>query len=331
METLDTGMRTFSRIFSLSLSGKKIALQIGGMVCACIASLVILGLGGRIFAESVQWLITLLNLVVMVFIMFITWGAIAKVTVAEVAGLPAVDLKGAARAACKCATPLIIAPLKIVLIILIMMLAHVVCGWIGRIPVVGEIVWPFLAIPLFLLSALIVAAGLILLCGTLLLPSIIMVGKESPVSELNDFLRTHTLRFIVYLIATALVFAVVSQFFLAVTITDSRLSSWALGDKYCAIASSAPQALNRAFDRVAGPFRTPLQCSPIRGAEGACGPYACASSCGDLRWTFAFGGFIWGVFTLVIRLAILSLPFVIWSVSGTLIYLGLKPEAVPKA
>ena len=59
-------------------------------------------------------------------------------------------------------------------------------------------------------------------------------------------------------------------------------------------------------------------------------PTGPASSGAGLRWTYAFGGFVWGGFTLVIRLAILSLPFVIWSVSGTLIYLGLKPEAVPK-
>ncbi len=328
MEALDSGMKTFSRIFGLSLSGKKIALQIGGMVCACVASFVILGIGRRVLAENAQPLVALVNSVVMIFIMFLTWGAIAKVTVAEVAGLPPVEIKGAVRAACKSAKPLIIAPLKIVLIILIMMLAHAVCGWIGRIPVVGEIVWPFLAIPLFFLSALVVAAALILLCGTLLLPSIVMVGKESPVSELNDFLRSNTLRFIVYLAATVLVFAVISQFFMAVSAADGRLSAWAMGEKYCAITSSSPQALNRAFDRVAGPFLLLPQCCPVGGGRGICGP---TSSCaGGLRWTYAFGGFVWGGFTLVIRLAILSLPFVIWSVSGTLIYLGLKPEAVPK-
>jgi len=330
MEALDTGMRTFSRIFSLSFSGKKIALQIGGMVCACVASLVIAHIGGFIFRERLQTLIALVNGVAVIFIMFVTWGAIAKVTVAEVAGLPAVDIKGALRAARKSAKPLIIAPLKIVLIILVMMLAHVVTGWCGLIPILGEIVWPFLAIPLFFLSTLIVAAGLILLCGTLLLPSIIMVGKESPVSELNDFLRSHTLRFIGYLIATALVFAIVSSFFSAVTIADSRISMWAMGDKYANIVCSVPPKMNAAFDRVAGSFCIPLQCCPLLRTEGGCVPGMCAPAGCDLRWTYTFAGVIWGVFTLLIRLAILSLPFVIWCVSGTLIYLGLKPDATPK-
>lgn len=331
MEALDSGMRTFSRIFSLSFSGKKIAIQIGGMVCACLASLVILGVGGLIFRERLHTIIALLNWVVVIFIMFFTWGAIAKVTVAEVAGLPAVDIKGAVRAAGKFAKPLIIAPLKIVLIIFVMTALHAIAGWVGLIPVVGEIVWPFLAIPLYFLSALIVASGLILLCGTLLLPPIIMVGKESPVSELNDFLRSNTLRFIGYLAATVLVFAIISRFFSVVTVADSRISMWAMGDKYANIVGSVPPKIDAAFDRVAGSFPSPLQWCPMIDAEGGCAPAACPPAACDLRWTYTFAGFIWGVFTLIIRLAILSLPFVIWCVSGTLIYLGLKPEAVPKA
>ena len=112
MEALDTGMRTFSRIFSLSFSGKKIALQIGGMVCACVASLIILHIGVFIFRERLQTLIALVNWVAVIVIMFVTWGAIAKVTVAEVAGLPAVDIKGALRAARKSAKPSATGPSK---------------------------------------------------------------------------------------------------------------------------------------------------------------------------------------------------------------------------
>ncbi len=327
MEALDTGMRTFSRIFSLSFSGKKIALQIGGMVCACVASLIILHIGVFIFRERLQTLIALVNWVAVIFIMFVTWGAIAKVTVAEVAGLPAVDIKGALRAARKSAKPLIIAPLKIVLIIFVMMLCHVVADWCGLIPVIGEIVWPFLAIPLFFLSALILAAELIFVCGTFLLPSIIMVGKESPVSELNDFLRSHTLRFIGYLVATAVVVGIALLFFHVLMFENEMLSQRAMGDKYANIVSSVPPKMYAAFNRVAGSF-----CLPLPGCPSALlqSEWTGPASGRDLRWTYTFAGVIWGISTLIIRLAILSLPFVIWCVSGTLIYLGLKPDAAPK-
>ena len=328
MDALQTGMKTFSRIFSLSFSGKKIALQIGGMVCAVAASLVIMNLlGGFVLRGQLQSLVAILNWVAVLFILFFTWGAIAKVTVAEVAGLPAVDFKGALHAVRVSATPLIIAPLKIVLIILLMVLCHSIAGWFGRIPFLGEIVWPFLALPLFFLSALLVAAGIILLCGTLLLPPIIMVGKESPVSELNDFIRANTVRFIGYLIATALVFIIIVHFLSAVTAVDAMISSRTMGAQYTRIVSSVPPAFNRAFDCAAGFFSLPECSSPPAGLVGR-GLYAAPQD--TLRWTYSFAGFIWGAFTLIIRLSILSIPFVVWCVSGTLIYLGLKPEAAPK-
>ena len=292
MDALQTGMKTFSRIFSLSFSGKKIALQIGGMVCAVAASLVIMNLlGGFVLRGQLQSLVAILNWVAVLFILFFTWGAIAKVTVAEVAGLPAVDFKGALHAVRVSATPLIIAPLKIVLIILLMVLCHSIAGWFGRIPFLGEIVWPFLALPLFFLSALLVV------------------------------------RFIGYLIATALVFIIIVHFLSAVTAVDAMISSRTMGAQYTRIVSSVPPAFNRAFDCAAGFFSLPECCSPPAGLVGR-GLYAAPQD--TLRWTYSFAGFIWGAFTLIIRLSILSIPFVVWCVSGTLIYLGLKPEAAPK-
>jgi hypothetical protein len=216
------------------------------------------------------------------------------------------------------------------------MFIHVIGGLIGNIPIFGEIAWPFFAIPLFLLSALIVIAKIILLCGALLLPPIIMVGKESPVSELNDFLREHLLRFIGYLIATIIVVMIVCVFLNRVVATNDELSNWAMGQKYGMISSSVPSKLNAAIEKVSPTLRI-LSKSYLYNREtiedlkaALLGAPAAASTTQSLRWTYSFAGFVWGMFTLIIYLSLSSIPLVIWCVSGTLIYLGLKPEAMPK-
>ncbi len=330
MGELDVGIKTFSRVFSLSFSGKKIAIQILGILFASIASLIILGLGGLILHERLQILIAVINGIAVIFILFITWGAISKITVAEVAELPPVSIKEAINAAWKSARPLIIAPLKIVVLILVMMLGHIIADWIGLIPYLGQIIWPFFAIPLFLLSALIVVSILILICGTLLLPPIVMVGKESPVSELNDFLRENTLRFIGYLIAAVVVVSIVCSFLSVVSEVNNGLSNIGMGEKLSTIVASVPTKLVAAVGRAKFFLKNPFSVytSIFTDRLETVVPSGIAYGAG---WTYSFAGFIWGIFTLIIYLAISSLPFVVWSVSGTLIYLGLKPEAIPKA
>ncbi|MDD5556964.1 MAG: hypothetical protein PHN82_06920 [bacterium] len=334
MGELETGGRTFSRIFSLSFSGKKIAIQILGLLDAFIAYSVIRWIGGALLQDALAPAVATVAWVAVVIIMFLTWGAIAKITVAEVAELPPVDMKGAIRSTLRNASPLIVAPLKIVLIILILGIIHMVAGWIGLIPVVGEIVWPFFAIPLFLLSALIVVAFIILLCGALLLPTIIMAGKESPVSELNDFLREHTLRFIGLLVATLVVVIVVNAFLTSVIVTNAMISDRAMGDKYEQIVSRAPARLYTVVDQVSFIFMAPLKSAPLRGYQTMLCPVTYSAGrpvdTTGLRWTYTFAGVVWGIFTFIINLAIRSLPLVIFSVAGTLIYLGLKPAAAPK-
>ncbi|MCX6356865.1 MAG: hypothetical protein NT045_03150 [Candidatus Aureabacteria bacterium] len=238
MGELDAGIRTFSRIFGLSLNAKKIAIQILGILALVIAWHVIHGIGALILGDRLPWLVEIAGWIAVIFILFFSWGAIARVTVGEVAGLPAVDIGGALRSARKACAALVMAPLKIVAIILILALIHAVVDLVGKIPFLGEIVWPFFAIPLFFLSALMVAAKIILVCGALLLPSIIMAGKQSPVSELNDFLREHALRFIGYLIATLVVVFLVFAFLNMVVAQNDSLSMRVMGDKYTTIATS---------------------------------------------------------------------------------------------
>jgi hypothetical protein len=334
MGELDIGARTFSKIFSLSFSGKKIAVQIIGLLCAFVAWSIIKFIGVAALAEALDPVVRVVSWVVVVFIMFLTWGAIAKITVAEVAELPAVDAKGAVRSALRNATPLIVAPLKIVAIILIMALLHVIVGWVGLIPFIGEIIWSLMAIPLFVLSALIVVASIILLCGALLLPTIIMAGKESPVSELNDFLRENALRFIGYLIATLIVVAVVTAFLNYVVLTNSKISSAAMGEKYSHIVSCAPERPYTAIDKISIMVFAPLKTQALRDYQCFLMKSMLITREGvapsDLGWSYKLAGLIWGIFTFIINLAIRSLPLVIFSVSGTLIYLGLKPSAIPK-
>ena len=330
MAELGNGVKTFTRIFSLSFSGKKILIQVLGVLAVCIASWIILGIGGLLFRDWIYGVVKVINWVVSIFILFITWGAISKVTIAELAERPPVGTKEAIVSALKSARSLVIAPLKIVAVILLLVLIHLIAGWIGLIPVLGEIVWPFFAIPLFCLSALIVVSMIILFCSALLLPPIIMVGKHSPVSELNDFLRENTLKFIAYLIATVVVVSIVVAFLGVVVSTNSGLSAKAMGDKYTTIVASSPGI----FAKAMGIIRAPVDKLVPFYPDLFTGPRLLSGGAGvitfDLRWTYTFAGVVWGIFTFIISLAIYSLPAVVWCVSGNLIYLGLKPESLPK-
>jgi len=336
MGEMESGVATYSRIFRLSFNTKKIAIQILGIVCAVIVWHIVQALGGAILSTGVQWLVDIADWILVLFILFFTWGAIARITVSEVAGLPPVDIRSALQGARQAVGALIMAPLKIILLILVLMVLHVIADLIGLIPYLGEIVWPFFAIPLFLLSSLIVVTKIILACGALLLPTIIMVGKQSPVSELNDFLRENILRFIAYLIATIIVVLLIFLFLDRVVITNDYLANAVMGQKYYTIVSSVPGALSSAIERVSPALKIFSRGSvysqeTLHGLKAILeGTQSYAHPSAGIRWTYSFAGLVWGFFTLIIYLAILSLPFVIWCVSGTLIYLGLKPEATPK-
>jgi hypothetical protein len=107
------------------------------------------------------------------------------------------------------------------------------------------------------------------------------------------------------------------------------LSNMGMGGKFSNIAVSVPSWLASAVNKAHFLFKTPLKfyTGVLTGRLDTATAYSYGT---DLRWTYRFAGFVWGIFALIINLVVSSLPLVVWAVAGSLIYLGLKPEAVPQ-
>lgn len=320
-----SGIRTLGKVFSLSFSAKKITIQAVTLLVATVILYVISAIGAGIFkGQFLPGLCTIVGWVLWLFVVFAGFGAVSAITISEVeqGTWNALPMKEGLKRVLHRATlrALVMAPLKIVAIAAGLAVIHVIADWIGRIPYIGELVWPFFLIPLIFLSAFIVLVLLILLFGTFLFPSIIMKGKESPVSELNDFLRENTLRFLGYLVITLIVISLIGGFLGVVVKTSNAISIRAMGvEKYVNIAGSVPGWMKSIA--IAIPSKIGCRAAPMPGFE-----WATLNAGPGLSATYRVGGFIWGVFWIIVSLALTSIPFVVWCVAGTLTYLGLKGE-----
>lgn len=316
-------LKPLTRVFSLSFKPKKIALQAGGLLAACLAGLIIGGVLTGIFTPRIlDQLSLVLASIVSFLIVFITWGAISRMTITEIRENREMGIKEALAIARQRTKLLVLSPLKLAGVVVVILILHGICDLIGLIPGIGQLIWPFLAIPMFLLSAAAVVFLLVLICGTLVLPAIIMVDKTSPISELNDFLRKNTLRFIGYFVIAVILFMLICAFLQVICGLNEHVSDSVMREKYTDIAAAMPgwmkslvDASGQAFSWMPAPAgRSFLDAAP---------------STPHLSAAYTLGSLIWGVFLIIINLAIASIPFVLWCVTGTLIYLELAPGEEP--
>lgn len=318
-------LKPLTRVFSLSFKPKKIVLQAGGLLAACLAYLIIGGILTWIFTPAFLDNLSLVVAAIISFlIVFITWGAISRMTITEIREDGEMSIQEAVAVARQRVKLLVLSPLKLAGVVVAILILHGICDLIGLIPGIGQLIWPFLAIPMFLLSAAAVVFLLVLVCGTLVLPAIIMTDKTSPISELNDFLRNNTLRFIGYFVIAVILFMLICAFLQVICGLNEFVSFRVMGEKYTDIAYAMPRwmkslvlASGQAFNKMPAPTgRCLLDAAP---------------STPDLSAAYTLGALIWGVFLLIINLAIASIPFVLWCVTGTLIYLELAPGEEPCA
>jgi len=318
-------LKPLSRVFALSLKPKKILLQAGGLLAACLAYLIISRIGMGIFTPGVLDLLSqTVAAIVWFLIIFITWGAISRITIIEIRENRGIGIKEALSVARARVKLLILSPLKLAGVIVAILVLHGICDLIGLIPGIGQLIWPFLAIPLFLLSAAAVVFLLVLIASTLVLPAIIMTDKWNPISELNDFLRNNTLRFIGYFVVAIILFALICGFLGAICGLNENVSFGVMKEKYADIAAAMPGWMNATVSASGHVFNA-VPLSTGRSLLSA------APSTSELSAAYTLGGLIWGVFLIIINLAITSIPFVLWCVTGTLIYLELAPCEEPCA
>ena len=318
-------LKPLTRVFSLSFKPKKIVLQAGGLLAACLTYLIIGGILTAIFTpRDLDQLSLTIAAIISFLIMFITWGAIARMTIVEIRENRQMDIKEALNVAREKAKLLVLSPLKLAGMVVGILILHGICDLIGLIPGIGQLIWAFLAIPMFLFSAIAIVFILILICGTLILPAIIMMDKTSPISELNDFLRSNTLRFIGYFVVAIILFVLICAFLQAICTINEVVSFRIMGEKYTDIAASMPRWLNATVAASGRVFRA----MPFPKGQAH---LSAAPSTPDLSAAYTLCGLIWGIFLLIISLAITSIPFVLWCVSGTLIYLELAKKEEPCA
>ncbi len=316
------------RLLELTWKPGKIALQTGMLIIAYFVLLV----AGWIAPASpgAGWfasVIIFIGRVIAYFIVLLGMTAVAKMTLADLKGADPVPAKAAFSAALGKIKDVVASPIKIFALFAGLVVFHVIIDLIGKIPYVGELAWMFSPVFTFPLGIAMAATILVLVFGAMILPTIIILGKEGPVSELIDFLRRHTIKFAGHFLI-ALVAAVITLIVLVWAIgLSNAVSGEIMGDKLIYIQNRVPQWLQQTPGQALTYTVTVLQ----RGYRFVDDPRAS-------RWTIYVAGFVYGVIMWLIHMSFWGFVTVNFSVAGTLSYVGLtgdgggeeKAEPVPE-
>ncbi len=316
------GPESIQRLLELSWKPAKIKLQTGALIVAYFIVLIFRAIAPSA-PEAGVWagIINYIGLILAYFVVLFAMTAVAKITLAELRGEKEVPGKAAMAAAAAKLKEIVASPLKIFAIIAGLFIFHGVIDLCGKIPFIGELGWmlsPFVTLPL---GIAIVATILILGFGAMFLPTIIIMGKEGPVSELIDFLRKNTIKFVGHFLIS-LVVAVVTFVILLFAIQLSQgISRTVMGDKYAYIQNHVPGYLQH----VPG-FNT---VDELR-ANFSIQPLVSMSAKAD-RWSLYVAGFVFGVIMWLIHMSIWGFIIVNFGVAGTLSYAGLTGAEEKKA
>ncbi len=304
------------RLLELTWKPGKIALQTGMLIIAYFVLLV----AGWIAPASpgAGWLasvIIFLGRVVAYFIVLFGMTAVAKMTLADLKGSDPVPAKAAFSDALGKLKDVVASPIKIFALFAGLVVFHVIIDLIGKIPFVGELAWMFSPVFTFPLGIAMAATILVLVFGAMILPTIIILGKEGPVSELIDFLRRHTIKFAGHFLI-ALAAAVITLIVLVWAIgLSNAVSSEIMGDKLIYVQNRVPQWLQQTPGQALTYTVTVLR----RGYRFVDDPAA-------FRWTIYVAGFVYGVIMWLIHMSFWGFVTVNFSVAGTLSYVGLTGD-----
>lgn len=262
--------------------------------------------------------IIFLGRVIAYFIVLLGMTAVAKMTLADLKGKDPVTAWSAFSAALGKLKDVIASPIKIFALFAGLVVFHVVIDLVGKIPFIGELGWMFSPIFTFPLGIAMVGAILVLVFGAVILPTIIVLGKEGPVSELIDFLRRHTIKFAGHFMV-ALVVAVITLIVLVWAIgLSNAVSSQIMGEKLIYIQNQVPQWLQQTPGQTLTHIVTVLRGGSM--SQMAQDPKA-------LRWTISVSGFVYGLMMWLIHMSFWGFVVVNFSVAGTLSYLGLTGDS----
>lgn len=277
--------------------------------------------------------IIFLGRVIAYFIVLLGMTAVAKMTLADLKGKDPVTARAAFSAALGKLKDVIASPIKIFALFAGLVVFHVVIDLVGKIPFIGELGWMFSPIFTFPLGIAMVGAILVLVFGAVILPTIIVLGKEGPVSELIDFLRRHTIKFAGHFMV-ALVVAVITLIVLVWAIgLSNAVSSQIMGKKLIDIQNQVPQWLQQTPGQTLTHIVTVLRETPdqfLNHIVTVLFGGSMSQMTQDpkaLRWTISVSGFVYGLIMWLIHMSFWGFVVVNFSVAGTLSYLGLTGES----
>lgn len=309
------------RLLELTWKPGKICLQ----TITLIVAYFILLIARWIAPEGIAWLASIINyigIVIAYFVILLGMTATAKMTLTELKGESEISAREALRAAMGKGKDIITSPIKIFGIFAGLVVFHAIIDLLGKIPFVGELGWMFSPIITFPIGIAMVATILILIFGAMILPTIIMLGKEGPVSELIDFLRKNTIKFAGHFLI-ALVVAIITLIVLTWAIHASNgVSRVIMGEKLSYIQNLIPGWLQHAPG-----FESCASCVGMTAWKGSILELNPITNPKAFRWTLYLAGFIYGVIMWLIRMSIFGFIVTNFSVAGTLSYVGLTGDS----
>ncbi|MFH1037321.1 MAG: hypothetical protein V1789_01440 [PVC group bacterium] len=309
------------RLLELTWKPGKICLQTGALIAAYFVLLIARWVAPE--AVGATWFAAVINfigVVIAYFIVLLGMTAVAKMTLANLKGEGEVPARAALGAAAGKLKEVVVSPIKIFSILAGLAVFHVIVDLIGKIPFIGELCWMFSPLITFPLGIAMVATILILIFGAMVLPTIIILGKEGPVSELIDFLRKNTIKFAGHFLI-ALVVAIITFVILlwAISLSNS-VSEAIMREKFFYIQNLVPEWLQHApgFSTISGTFHA--QVATWKGIVPELNPITNPKA---FRLTEYLAGFIFGVIMWLIQMSIWGFIVVNFGVAGTLSYVGL--------
>jgi len=283
---------------------------------------------GAIEAAWLASIIKFIGIVVAYFIVLLGMTAVAKITLSDLKGEGEVSPRDALEAAIAKLKNVITSPIKIFGIFAGLAVFHAIIDLCGKIPFIGELGWMFSPIITFPIGIAMVATILILIFGAMVLPTIIVLGKEGPVSELIDFLRKNTIKFAGQFLI-ALVVAIITFVVLIWAIEASNnVSRVIMGEKLGYIQNLIPRWLQHApnwLQRVPGCTYLAIKMKVATGQFSVAGLNPIANP-EAFRWTEYLAGFVYGIIMWLIQMTIMGFIVTNFSVAGTLSYVGLTGE-----
>ncbi len=307
------------RLLELTWKPGKIILQTEVLIVAYFVLLIARWIApSSVGAAWFASVIIFLGRVIAYFIVLLGMTAVAKMTLADLKGKDPVNAREAFSSALGKLKDVVASPIKIFALFAGLVVFHVVIDLIGKIPFIGELAWMFSPVLTFPLGIAMVAAILVLVFGAMILPTIIILGKEGPVSELIDFLRRHTIKFSGHFLV-ALVVAVITLIVLVWAIgLSNAVSGRIMGEKLVYIQNRVPQWLQQTPGQTLTHIVTVMRWGPF---------YRMTEDPKALRWTIYVSGFVYGVIMWLIHMSFWGFVVVNFSVAGTLSYVGLTGDS----